>query len=265
MKINELKSYMVVSSETIQTSLVGLAELYVCMDELVRSPQTQQALSRYQNGTLVEDALVVSIGLLDLCDTIKELLMLMKENVQILQLSLRRNGGHSTIASKIVAYLSFRKKVQKSVTKSLGTLKHIGKKLDSFHFLDVDHHVSLVNKVLREVNGLTISVFKSLLLFVSLKTKSTNGVQLISKLVSKSPSTHAKSKTCISEMEIVDLALLSLHKNARNDEMKILDVQVTLRGLQNHDVSLERFEDGLDLLFRRLIQNRVSLLNIIAC
>ncbi|KAJ9536148.1 hypothetical protein OSB04_un000672 [Centaurea solstitialis] len=221
-KINELKALgsLVVSSESIQSGLVGLAELYVCVEELVRSPKTQPALSRHQNGNLVEDALDRSIGLLDLCSTLKDLLMLMRENVQILQSSLRRKG-------------------------------------------DVDHHVSLmVNKVLGEVYALTISQFKSVLVFVSTKTKSTSGVQLISKLVSKSTSTQAKSITSISEMETIDLVITSLQKSLCNGDTNNPDIQMTLKKLHILDASLEGFEAGLDCIFRRLIQSRASVLNI---
>ncbi|KVI02992.1 uncharacterized protein LOC112512950 [Cynara cardunculus var. scolymus] len=266
-KINELKALgnLVVSGETIQSGLVGLAELYVCVEELVLSPKTQPAFLCHQNGTLVEDALEGSIGLLDLCSTIKDLLMLMRENVQILQSALRRKGGNPTVATHIATYLSFRKKTKKNVTKSLGTLKHLEKKMGSFLVRDVDCHVPMASKVLGDVYALTISQFKSLLVFVSTKTKPTNGVQLISKLVSKSTSEHAKRKTFINDMETIDLALTSLQKSSCNSDTKNVDVQMTLKRLQILDASLEGFEAGLDCVFRRLIQTRASLLNVVAC
>ncbi|KVI02989.1 hypothetical protein Ccrd_018717 [Cynara cardunculus var. scolymus] len=102
-KINELKEFgnlQVVTAKTIQSGLVRLAELYFCVDELVQSPQTQQALLRHQNGTLVEDALEGSILFLDSCSTLKDLLMLTKEHVQILQSGLRRKGGDSIVISQ---------------------------------------------------------------------------------------------------------------------------------------------------------------------
>ncbi|KAI3665287.1 hypothetical protein L6452_43911 [Arctium lappa] len=266
-KINELKALgnLVVSSESIQSGLVGLAELYVCVEELVRSPKTQPALSRHQNGTLVEDALEGSIGLLDLCSTLKDLLMLMRGNMQILQSALRRKGGNSTVATHIATYLSFKKKTKKNITKSLGTLKHLEKKMGSFLLLDVDHHALMVSKVLGEVYALTLSQFKSIFIFISTKTKPTNGVQLISKLVSKSTSKHAKRKTFINDVETIDLVITSLQKSLCNSDTKNVDVQMTLNTLQILDAILEGFEAGLDCVFRRLIQCRTSLLNIVAC
>ncbi|KAJ9564656.1 hypothetical protein OSB04_000622 [Centaurea solstitialis] len=263
-KINELKEFgtlQVVGTQTIQSGLVRLGELYVCVDELLRSPQTQRALSRHQNGTLVEEALEGSIELLDSCSTLKELLKFTKEHVQILQSALRRKGGDSTVISQIAAYLSFRKKAKKSVIKCLGTLKNLEKKMGSFLFLDVDHHVSTVIKVLQEVNAIAISQLKSLLVFVS---KPTNGAQFISKLVSMSTSRKAKNQTFLNELETVDFALMSLHKQTHNGDTKNVDVKMTLQRLLILDACLEGFEAGLDCLFRRLIQSRASLLNIVA-
>ncbi|PWA62906.1 hypothetical protein CTI12_AA245230 [Artemisia annua] len=261
-KINDLK-LLVLSSETIQSCLVGLAELYVSIDELVQSPQTKQAFSRKQNGTLVEDILEGSIGLLDLCCTLKEMAMLMKENTQILQSALRRKGGDSIAASQISVYLCFKKKAKKSIVKSLETLKHLEKKMGSFLFLDADHHVLTISKVLGEVNSLTISIFKCLLIFMSTKSKPVNGVHLLSKFLSKSSSTHYNNSTFVNEVETVDMAITSLHRSARNNEMKNVEVQMSIKKLQILDVTIDGIETGLALLFRRLVQSRASLLNIV--
>ncbi|GKB26339.1 class II heat shock protein [Tanacetum coccineum] len=185
---SRFRSISLPSSETIQSGLVGLAELYVYVDELVQSPQTQQALLRKQNDTLVEDISEGSIGLLDLCSTLKELIM-----------------------------------AKKSIIKSLGTLKHLEKKMGSILFLDADHHVLTISKVIRELNSLTISIFKYLLIFMSTKSKPVNGVHLLS-------------------------------KSAYNNEIKNVEVQMSIKKLQILDVSIDRIETGLDLLFRRLLQ-----------
>ncbi|MFS8016713.1 hypothetical protein Hanom_Chr15g01371781 [Helianthus anomalus] len=262
-KINELKACgdMVCSYKTIQKGLVGLVELFVCVDELFRSPHAKQALS-----PLVEDALEWSIVLLDSCNILKELIIQMKENVQILQSTLRRKAGDLTVANQIATYLCFRKKVKKSIIKNLGTLRSIEKKMSLITIQDVDHHVSMVSKILIEVNLLTISIFKTLLTFLSAKPKPTNsGFQLLSKFALKGTSTHENVKVFVNEVETVDMATLSLHKSAHNNEMKDADVQMILRNLQILDVSIDGFEAGLNFLFRRLIQHRASLLNMVVC
>ncbi|GFY87808.1 hypothetical protein Acr_05g0014470 [Actinidia rufa] len=57
--------------------------------------------------------------------------------------------------------------------------------------------------------------------------------------------------------------LESLHGGIRSNDAKI-DVQRTMQRLQALDATIKGLEGGLDCLFRRLIRNRVSLLNISA-
>ncbi|KAK1423523.1 hypothetical protein QVD17_18827 [Tagetes erecta] len=262
-KIKEVKARgdLVCSSETIQHGLVGLAELYVGVNELLQSPHTRQVLSR---GTLVQDALEGSVVLLDSCNVLKELIMLMKENVQILQSALRRKGGKLTVVNEIATYLRSRRRVKKSIIKSLETLKRIEKKMTLISFPDVDHHVSRVSKVLGEVNALTIALFKTLLIFVSPKSKPVNGVQLLSKLGLNSASTH-DMKVVVNEVETVDMVTMSLYKSTRNNQMKDVDAHMTIRKLQILDVCIDGYEDALNCLYKRMIQNRASLLNIVVC
>ncbi|KAK1423524.1 hypothetical protein QVD17_18828 [Tagetes erecta] len=263
-KIKEVKARgdLVCSSETIQHGLVGLAELYVGVNELLQSPHTRQVLSR---GTLVQDALEGSVVLLDSCNVLKELIMLMKENVQILQSALRRKGGNLTVVNEIATYLRSRRRVKKSIIKSLETLKSIEKKMTLISFPDVDHHASRVSKVLGEVNALTIALFKTLLVFVSPKSKPVNGVQLLSKLGLKSTTSTHDKKVVVNEVQTVDMITMSLYKSTRNNKMKDADVHMTIGKLQILDVCIDGYEDALNCLFRIMIQNRASLLNIVVC
>ncbi|KAJ0693754.1 hypothetical protein HanPI659440_Chr15g0600871 [Helianthus annuus] len=266
-KLNELKAWgdLVGSSQTIQNGLAGLVELYVCVDELFRSPHTQQAFSRYQSRTLVEDVLEGSIVLLDSCSILKEVILRMKENVKILQSALRRKASDLTVAKQIADYLCFRKKIKKSIIKGLRTLRGIEKKMSLNSFPDVDHHVSMVSKVLGEVNALTMSLFKTILVFLSAKSKASNGFQLLSKFVLKSMSTHETAKPFVNEVEAIDMDTLSLHKSSHNHEMSDGDVQMTLENLQILDVCIDGFDDGLNRLSRRFIQYRASILNMAVC
>ncbi|KAK9074802.1 hypothetical protein SSX86_003120 [Deinandra increscens subsp. villosa] len=267
-KIYELKAMgnLMSSSQAIQSGLVGLAELYVCVEELVQSPHTQRALSRHQSGrTVVEDALEGSIGLLESCSILKDLILMMKENVCTLQSALRRKGNDLKSGHQIATYLCFRKKAKKNINKGLGALKHLEKKMTLVSFVDVDHHVSMVSKVLVEVNALTISLFKSLLVFISANTEMTIRGQLLSRLTSKSKTRDGEDKALENEFAVVDMATRSLHKSACNNKMTDDDVQMTIRKLQVLDVSIDGFEAGLNFIYRRLIHSRSSLLNIVVC
>lgn len=276
------------SAETIQNGLVGLAELYNCIEELIHSPQTQQALIRHQNGKLVEESLDRSLTLLDTCNNARDLMLQMKQHVQNLQSALRRRGGSdSSIECHIAAYTSFKKKAKKDIAKSLAAFKKM-ESIDSSSVLvlDVDHNLSLIIKVLQEATAITISTFKSLLLFMSmptmkLKTKAAGGggswsFSLISKLVrmrllSPSESDNKGVEKVINEVEVVDLALYTLQGQSRtskninytNAKSDSDEVQVAQKMLENFDISIEGLEAGLDSMFRCLVKNRVSFLNIL--
>ncbi|KAF5765209.1 hypothetical protein HanRHA438_Chr15g0713311 [Helianthus annuus] len=188
----------------------------------------------------------------------------MKENVKILQSALRRKASDLTVVKQITAYLCFRKKI-KSIIKGLRPLRGIEKKMSLYSFSDVDHHVLMVSQVLGEVNALTMSLFKTILGFLSAKSKASNGFQLLSTFVLKSMSTHETAKPFVNEVEAIDMATLSLHKSSHNHEMNDADVQMTLKNLQILDVCIDGFDDGLNHLFRRLIQYRASILNMAVC
>ncbi|KAJ0098133.1 hypothetical protein Patl1_29218 [Pistacia atlantica] len=251
------------SFKSIQTGLIRLPELYNCVEELVHSPLTQQALNNQQHVELVEEALDRSIGLLDACSNARELILSMKEQVQDLQSALRRRGGdYSIIEANIQAYINFRKKSKKDIAKCIRTLQRIEITTQNLHSTKADHqHLFFVINVLKESSAITISIFKSLLFFLSMpvsKTKSSGWSILISKLIPAE-----KGHKVFNEVGCVDMALYSLHEQIRRNNGKV-DVQMALKKLETVDGSIKGLERGLDCLFRGLIQNRVSLLNALA-
>ncbi|GFY87813.1 hypothetical protein Acr_05g0014520 [Actinidia rufa] len=231
-ELNKLKAWetslvstIPLCAETVRTGLVGLAELYICVEDLILSPITQQALLQHQNGLIVEEALEGSIGLLDSCSEARDLLSMMKEHVQDLESVLRRKGGDLSVGSNINAYMCCRKKVKKEIGKGLRQLKKSENRIMS--------------------NPLP------------------GGWSLISKLVLTRQVASERDVEIFNEVGSVDIILKSLHGGIRSNDAKI-DVQRTMQRLQALDATIKGLEGGLDCLFRRLIRNRVSLLNISA-
>ncbi|XP_052197147.1 uncharacterized protein LOC127804329 [Diospyros lotus] len=276
-ELNKLKTWEIstgsaspLNAETIRTGLVGLPELYNRVEELIRSPVTRQVILQHQHGVLVEEALEGSIGLLDSCSMARDFLSLMKESVQDLQSVLRRKGADSSTASNLSSYLCCRKKVKKNITRGLRSLKQIEMKTGPSPLLDrdQDHYLSMMIRVLREVIGITISVIRCVLVFlqVPVSKSKAKGWSLISKLmitrqVAASESGHGK---IFNEVGSVDEAIQSLHGCLRSNNGAKIGVEMARRRLQALNDRTEGLEAGLDCLFRRLIQHRVSLLNILA-
>ena len=224
-------------TEAIKAGLAGLAELHNCVLELIGSPLTQQALLHqcHKEEKHVAKALDMSIGFLDICGSARELLLLMKEHVLDLQSALRRKGLDSSINDHICAYICFRKKAGKDISTSLKALKTMESSIKSCPLLHVDHHLLMVINVLRELSTITISFFRKLLPF------------MCEPVLKKSTSVWS---------------LFSFHRCSRKSDDKV-DLQIVKGRLVELDESIRELEAGLDCLFRCLVKQRVSLLNLL--
>ncbi|KAL3641070.1 hypothetical protein CASFOL_016038 [Castilleja foliolosa] len=223
-----------ITSETIQSSLLGLAELYTSIDKLTQN--------HHQDGKSIENSLESSVEFLDSCNNIRELAQMIRENVQALQSALRRKGP--TAQNDVNSYFCFRKKMNKCISKSLKTLKNLESKNGS--------DVSLTDQA-------TIAVFKSVFVFLSWPAGRSCGWNLVSKLMN-AKSTERDSRGVISEVGCVD-SVLGAFRNG--DSIKGVDLQMVIRSLQNLDDCVEGIELGLQRLFRQLMQCRVTYLNIL--
>lgn len=183
-------------------NLVRITELYNTIEQLMQSPRMQQAHRTQQHKTLVEEALESSVELLDAGKNAREIIMNMKEQVQNLLSALRRRcGDHSSLEENIQANINFRKKSRKDIAKNLRALKKTENKVQLF---DTADHIRVI-KLLRESSAITVSIFCSILLFLSLpemKTKN-GGWSLIRKLIPAASS----SKQIFNEVGSVDLAV----------------------------------------------------------
>lgn len=253
-----------VGAQTILKGLHGLAELYNSVEELLHTTRTQESISHHQDGKVFEEALEGSVTLLDAGGCAKDLLSRMKEHVQGLQSSLRRRGGGS-IQQDVNAYNAFRKKAKKEALKCIRSLKRAEGKFLFLPLLDLDPHLLMVIRVLRELSNITSVIFRYLLLFLStpslLKTK-LGGCSLISKLMPVGLVVNEKGKKINNEVGRIDVALCNLNAHARDtgatDEVRT--VQNKLKALA---VNINGLESGIDTAIRRLIQYRVSLLNVL--
>ncbi|KAJ9128756.1 hypothetical protein P3X46_034517 [Hevea brasiliensis] len=252
-------------AETIQMGLTKLAELLICVEELTQSPQKQEAY-HHQRLDQVEKLIDASVGLVDVCGTARDLLLAMQEHIRDLQSALRRRGkDSSSIESDVQTYVSFRKRAKKQVTKSLATLKKMEGNALSFPTLDEEHHLSYVVKVIEEVHAIAVTIFRSVMLFLSPLATKTNvvGWSLISKLIRSGLHDSDRGEKIFNEVGKTDIALCSIHGKIRKNNDANFDVQQVQERLETLDVSIQYLEAKLDCLFRCLIQNRVSLLNLV--
>ncbi|KAJ6736927.1 SELECTION/UPKEEP OF INTRAEPITHELIAL T-CELLS PROTEIN [Salix viminalis] len=255
-------------AETIQTSLTKLAELFNSIQDLVHSPLSQQAFHPHHSSQ-VEEAIEGSVGLLDVCGTVRDLFMAMKEHVQGMQSLLRRRGARdSSIESSILAYVSFRKKTKKEIAKSIRTLKRTETKVNGSYrrrSTVVEDQQPYVIEVINEARAIAISIFRSLVSFLSMPEvaeKNAGGWSMISKLTRVGMLASDKGQKTFNEVGNVDVALCSIQGQVRKKDAKV-DVQEVQRRLEKLDECINGFNANLDCIFKSLIQIRVSLLNLV--
>ncbi|KAI3952234.1 hypothetical protein MKW98_005929 [Papaver atlanticum] len=180
-----------------------------------------------EDGKCLDAALDRSVMLLDVCGTIKDVSSRMKQSAQDLQSSIRRQSN------EFDAYTTSRKKVCKVIQKCLSDLKK-----------NTNKNNDLVTDVLTEVEATTLAVFESILSFLSAQKQRS----LVSKLTTKSA-----TQQVVNEVTKIDVALKS----------KVIEAKEVQKSLAALEMNLQELEDGLESVFRCLIKNRVSLLNIL--
>ncbi|XP_059284873.1 uncharacterized protein LOC132038176 [Lycium ferocissimum] len=243
--LNNLKTLKISSESTFETmhdGLLGLEELYKCVNDLLNLPQALLFFSQHQHEKWVKDLLDKSERLLDVCASIRELVLQCEENVRDLQFSLRRNKGDSTTETNIIKFASSGKKIKKEAKKLTLALKKMDQATTEGSisvFLDADRDTVDMIKTLREANTIRLSTFQMFLSLFSdplLKPKQSKR-SLVSRLVNKG------RIPCEGEEEKMDF-----------------EVRVEL--FESH---LDKFENGLEGLFRCMVRSRSSLLNIFSC
>jgi hypothetical protein len=182
--------------------------------------------------------------MLDVCGTSKDVLLLVNQQLQHLQFTLRRVcTGEPDIGSKIAACNRYGRKPKKETLKCLNSLKRMKNKKSSAsdHLSPIDDNLKVVVDVLKEVRVTTISIVESLLSLISIPSwldqKAAKG-------------SFASRFIRVSGQGLYDIC-------------DVTAVQSANKRLEAVEIAIEDLEVELACLFRRLIQTRVSLLNIL--
>ncbi|XP_008236142.1 PREDICTED: uncharacterized protein LOC103334935 [Prunus mume] len=254
------------SSSSISQKLSGLLDLHNCLNELFQLPLTQEAFVRERNEKWVDELLDGSLRLLDVCTAAKDALIHTKECAREIQsIMRRRRGGKSGFTNEVRKYLVSRKVVKKAVCKALGTLRTSQKK-STFSSTNKDNVTVALIGVLREVEAVSLTVFESLLSFISgaKSASKMRGWSFVSKLMLTKKVGCEEDKTEINEFADVDATLSSLVCQETSNSDRMVDSENVQSELQQLEMCSQDLEEGLECLFRRLIKNRVSLLNTLS-
>ncbi|XP_012073877.1 uncharacterized protein LOC105635405 [Jatropha curcas] len=219
----------------------ALRDLHNSANDLLHSPEIKQVLVHKEQEKWVNEVCESSLTMLDVCGISRDVLLLVKQHLLDLQFTLRRKiFSEPNINAKIATYNHYRKKLRKETLKCLRSLNGMKTKSD---IPNVDHELMVVLQVLREVRVTTISIVESLSSLISIPwlDQKSSRVSLI------------RSKFFISS-------------SCRNGLYEFCDetaLQSANKRLEAVEIAIEDLEMELECIFRRLIQTRVLLLNVL--
>ncbi|KAK2991957.1 hypothetical protein RJ640_027848 [Escallonia rubra] len=234
-------------AETICSSLSATEELYNCLDDLLGLPLTQQALSLHQHEEWANELLDGSVRLLDICSAAKEFMSQLREHASDLQSALRRRKGDSSMESSIAKYISFRRKMKKESKRLLAALKQMDNKIGASSLINQDHRLETMIRVLKEVSTRTISIFQSLLLFLSVPISKPKPAKwsMVSKLMHKGAVTCDAEQENVNELESIDAALWSLCRYGSNEGQKM---QIAQNRMEELEADIQGFENAISCI-----------------
>ncbi|KAF8101532.1 hypothetical protein N665_0204s0029 [Sinapis alba] len=287
-KVRALWSSSLESRTMVRDGLSGLTELYRCLSEdlFKSSSETQQALL---NSGLMDELLEVSLKYLEVCGGAKDGASRIKKSVVELQSALRRSkkGGEFSLENDMDAYMASRKEIKKEVKKYMVMSKETDACLEGSVWRgDDDQEMSSLVRVMQETSVITCFVLRTVLSFLSspkgLKSKSHNqhkGWGIVMKLVKKGIDHHNQEKrdhekglSCL-ELEAMETEIEKLvgttTREDQEEEKEFSEevserIQCSLVRSKEVEAAMEELEEGLEGLFKVMIQARVSLLNILS-
>lgn len=203
--------------------------------------------------------------LLDVCGSIRDMLSEIKNHSTDLLCALRRRKGDLNIQNSITKYSCFRKKMKKDVRELVASLKQVDnmKSGDSVVVDSDNHQLAAMVKAVMGVVDMTVSVFDSFLMFLSVPNSKPNRWSLVvSKLIHKGvvACETQQEHEILNELESVDAALQRLCKYGSLCEGG--NVEIAQCRLERLGAQIENLESGFECMFRYLVRTRASLLNI---
>ncbi|KAJ9536103.1 hypothetical protein OSB04_un000713 [Centaurea solstitialis] len=253
------------SADSVSYGLSRLIELYNCLDDLLDSSETRNLISSHRKEPWVEEVMEGSMKLLDVCSSVRDVMLQMEERVRDIQCALRRRKGHASMEVGIEKYKRFRKKTTKDAKVMITHLKQSEKVMGLLADPD-NHHLTATIRVFMEVTEMTIVIFESLLMFLASPVSKRNGWSLVvSKLISKRTvacQEDEKPDRVTNELETVDVALNNVLCDGEDSWTENTRIsQFKLEGLQS---KMMKIESGLECMFRIFVKTRTTLLNIIS-
>ncbi|RDX74395.1 hypothetical protein CR513_45865, partial [Mucuna pruriens] len=228
------------SSKSIGIGLSMLADLHICLEDLLNIASTQKLISNHRGEKCMEELLDGSVRILDVCGITRDTMFQIKENVQSLHSALRRRKGDSSIEKIIAEYNFFSKKMKKNAKKLITSLKQMESKFGVSPVLNQDQQLVALVRVLREVIVMNMSIFQSLLAFLAVPASNSKSTKwlLVAKLMHKRVIACEENQENINELQCVEASL--------SEGTNVAKMQAAHERLEALENAIESLESGLE-------------------
>ncbi|CAH8315634.1 unnamed protein product [Eruca vesicaria subsp. sativa] len=243
-------------TDNTNNSLSLLSQLYESVSHLFDDSPVSLLLPHHSFFTHLLD---LSLVHLDLCSKLRDITCRIKDCLRELRSAFRRrgHGGDFTIRCHVKAFVRSRRLIHKDLAKLFLLIKQTD------HPSIVSTHPLIT--LLRKVCSQTCLSIRTVMLSLSSSVPKPKPSRwdLVSKLVIKNViTTSAQVQTGHgNEFQMMDE---ELQKFCSAKEIKKEGIKSLITNLDNVDVTVEELEESLESLYRRMIQARVSLLNILS-
>lgn len=263
-ELNKLKTWEATSTPTsnsVRTGLSLLEGVYISLDQLLHMSSIQLAISQHQAHDCVEELLDGSVRVLDICGITRDILLQIKENVEALHSAVRRRKGDSSVEKSVAEYKFFTKKMKKNVKTLVTELKHMETRFGVYPLLNLDDQMASMIRVTREAILMNVSIFQSLLDFLVIRKQDTKCF-VVARWMHKGTleACEDHNSEMVNELKSVNLVLNRVVSEGGCFEKR----KIAHTRLEALKMAIETLENGLHVVFRRLIKTRASLLNIIS-
>ncbi|KAL2232203.1 uncharacterized protein LOC105155419 [Sesamum indicum] len=185
-------------------------------------------------------------GLSIFCGFSRDLVWSTKEFIEALESSIRRNRGETAMNDRINTYVASRKKMNKMVNKCIKNLKSFNQSSTALPTIGM-----MLKETVPQFLGPNISVD-------TLGREKEGSKQRNWSFLSKFVQTKRVHYEIEQENGAEDLFSLNMHKSSKGIH------EITLKQLKATEMTIQELEDGLEALFRSLVETRVSLLNVLS-
>lgn len=267
-KVKAWESSISLSNPSADIVCRGLSEitgLHECFDDLVKTSLLQISSNSSNQTQKYTDLLLDISGMfLDICSNATDVLSQTKQNLKDLECDLRRNAG-CNMEHIIAKYIFFRNKLKKDVKGLVAGLKKLDNMICGSPLIDDSDNIHLLSviRVFREVNASSTVIFRLLLVFLAtpLKKKRPTGRRpVVSRFLSNSKVVpEEQADTNENEFQCLDAALLTYIGCEKQEFIKVVQ-----KKLETIEASLEGINSQLELMSRRQIAARASLLNMVS-